>query len=180
MCRTPAKNFGHLIKQNHQVKLHNPSISDTFSMPLASTRYQPLALREPCFKLFSAIPRRKHPNSLHYYMESTRKHVGRAWVCCNEPARLRLECCYQGLRQSSLASLSYHSETKPFQMAQLGLVITGGPAFSLAGMGGGLASAACITTGAMTLGLDGMGGAWGKPGGGPVGGAVCGGGASAG
>lgn len=175
-----CKKFRTPDQRNYQVKVHNSSISDTFPMRLASAMYQHLTLGEPCFKLFSAIPRRKHPNSLRYYMESTWKHNGRAWVCCTKPMHLRMECCYQGLRQSSLASLCYYSQTKPSQMAQLGLVITGGPAFSLAGMGGGLASAACITTGAMTLGLDGMGGAWGRLGGGPVGGAICGGVASTG
>lgn len=57
----------------------------------------------------------------------------------------------------------------------LGLVNTGGPVFDLAGMGGGFESVACMLTGAMTFGLDGIGGAGGKLGGGPTGGAVCGG-----
>lgn len=85
-----------------------------------------------------------------------------------------------GIRVSDNPSLHpYHSRAKTFLgMIQLGLVITGGPVFNLAGMGGGFASAACITTGAITLGLDGMGGAWCRLGGGPVGGAIFGGGAS--
>lgn len=75
------------------------------------------------------------------------------------------------------ANLSHrHDERKHLQGFQLlGLLNTGGPAFDLAGMGGGFASAAaCMMTGAMTFGLDGIGGAGGRLGGGPVGGAVCG------
>lgn len=70
-----------------------------------------------------------------------------------------------------------HNERKRLRRFQLlGLLNTGGPAFDLAGMGGGFPSAAaCMTTGPMTFGLDGIGGAGGKLGGGPVGGAVCGG-----
>lgn len=92
-------------------------------------------------------------------------------MCCNVPLNgmhisgppaVLLDAC-----SPALSGTGQHH-----RQLQFGLLITGGPAFDLAGIGGGFPSPACITTGAMTLGLDGMGGACGRPGAGPVGGAM--------